>query len=395
MKKQLQIRLTLLIVFLLSTTAFVAQSTISGIVKDQSGNLIPGASVILKENAKGSTTDFDGNYEINNVANGTYTIIASYIGYDSYKKEITVNGNLKLDIIIKENAQSLDEIIVTGVVNPKSKMESSISVSTVGIKQITQASPRSAGELFRSIPGIRAESSGGEGNANFNVRGVPVSSGGSRYLQLQEDGLPIMLFGDTSFGNADNFLRIDSNIGRIEAIRGGSASTQTSNGPAGIINMISKTGSTEGGTIGATYGLDFQSSRLDFEYGTSIADGLYYHIGGFMRVGEGPRKIGYQGNKGGQIKANITKEFKNGYVRTYFKYLNDKTVMYMPMPVSLTGTNADPTFGNLPGFDITTDTPHSVNIQNTYSVYDGNPTQNDMRSGNNPVSSWRRLESKW
>ena len=194
MKKQLQIRLTLLIVFLLSTTAFVAQSTISGIVKDQSGNLIPGASVILKENAKGSTTDFDGNYEINNVANGTYTIIASYIGYDSYKKEITVNGNLKLDIIIKENAQSLDEIIVTGVVNPKSKMESSISVSTVGIKQITQASPRSAGELFRSIPGIRAESSGGEGNANFNVRGVPVSSGGSRYLQLQEDGLPIMLF---------------------------------------------------------------------------------------------------------------------------------------------------------------------------------------------------------
>ena len=125
-----------------------------------------------------------------------------------------------IDIIIKENAESLDEIVVTGVVNPKSKIESSISVSTVNIKQIEQATPRSAGELFRIIPGIRAESSGGEGNANFNVRGVPVSSGGSRYLQLQEDGLPIMLFGDTSFGNADNFLRIDSNIGRVEAIRG-------------------------------------------------------------------------------------------------------------------------------------------------------------------------------
>ena len=387
MKKLLQIRFTVLMVLLLSTTAFVAQSTISGTVKDQSGNLIPGASVLLKENAKGATTDFDGNYEIKNVANGTYTIIASYIGYDSFKKEITVSGNLKLDIIIKENAQSLDEIIVTGVVNPKSKIESSISISTVGVKQIEQASPRSAGELFRSIPGIRAESSGGEGNANFNVRGVPVSSGGSRYLQLQEDGLPIMLFGDTSFGNADNFLRIDANIGRVEAIRGGSAATQTSNGPAGIINMISKTGRIEGGTIGATYGLDFQTSRLDFEYGTSINDGLYYHIGGFMRVGEGPRNIGYQGNKGGQIKANLTKEFKNGYVRTYFKYLNDNSVMYMPMPVSLTGSNSNPTFGNLPGFDITSDSPHSVNIQNTYSVYDGNPTQNDMRSGNNPVSA--------
>ena len=379
-------KLALLFVFFTST-ALVAQSTISGKVTDQTGQLIPGVNIILKGTTTGTTSDFDGNYEIRNVANGTYTLFASYIGFDNFKKEITINSsNITLDITIKENAQSLDEIIVTGVVNPKSKIESSISVSSVGIKQIEQSSPRSSGELFRNIPGIRAESSGGEGNANFNVRGVPVSSGGSRYLQLQEDGLPIMLFGDTSFGNADNFLRIDSNIGRVEAIRGGSASTQTSNGPAGIINMISKTGRSEGGTIGATYGIDFQSSRLDFEYGTPIGEGLYYHVGGFMRVGEGPRKIGYQGNKGGQIKANITKEFENGYVRTYFKFLNDRTVMYMPMPVSLTGTNSNPTFGNLPGFDITSDTSHSGNIQNTYSVYDGNPTQNDIRDGNNPVS---------
>ncbi|MDB4170483.1 TonB-dependent receptor, partial [Polaribacter sp.] len=364
MKKRLQFKNLLLMLVMLSSTAFVAQSTISGTIKDTNGNLVPGVNILLKGTTMGSNSDFDGKYKISNVTNTTHTLVASYIGYDNFTKEITVNGDLKLDIVMKENAQSLDEIIVTGVVNPRSKLESSVSVSTVGVQQIAQASPRSAGELFRSIPGIRAESSGGEGNANFNVRGVPVSSGGSRYLQLQEDGLPIMLFGDTSFGNADNFLRIDYNVGRVEAIRGGSASTQTSNGPAGIINMISKTGSVQGGTIGSTYGLDFQTSRLDFEYGTPISEGLYYHIGGFMRVGEGPRKIGYQGNKGGQVKANITKEFKNGYVRTYFKFLNDNSVMYMPMPVGLTGTNADPTFGNLPGFDITTDTPHSVNIQN-------------------------------
>ena len=387
MKKHLQVRFTVLILMLLSTTVFFAQSTITGVVRDTNNQAIPGVNIILKGTTLGTTSDFDGKYSIADVPNGEYTLIASYIGYDNFKKQISLNSkNTVIDIIIKENAESLDEIVVTGVVNPKSKIESSISVSTVNIKQIEQATPRSAGELFRIIPGIRAESSGGEGNANFNVRGVPVSSGGSRYLQLQEDGLPIMLFGDTSFGNADNFLRIDSNIGRVEAIRGGSASTQTSNGPAGIINMISKTGNVEGGSIGATYGLDFQTSRLDFEYGTKISDNLYYHIGGFMRVGEGPREIGYQGNKGGQIKANITKEFNNGYVRTYFKFLNDRSVMYMPMPVSLTGTNTNPTFGNLQGFDITTDTPHSVNIQNTYSVYDGNPTQNDMRNGNNPVS---------
>jgi hypothetical protein len=53
---------------------------------------------------------------------------------------------------------------------------------------------------FLEIPGIKTESSGGEGNANFNVRGVPVSSGGSDTYNC-EDGLPVMLFGGTSFGN--------------------------------------------------------------------------------------------------------------------------------------------------------------------------------------------------
>ena len=376
----------LLMMMLLSVSTIVAQS-ISGNVKDQAGMPLVGVNVILDGTSKGAVTDFDGNYTIGNIENGTYTLSATFLGYAKSSQSVTVQDtDITVDISMAEDAQSLDAIVVTGVVNPKSKLESSVSVSTIGFAQIEQASPRSAGELFRSLPGIRAESSGGEGNANFNVRGIPVSSGGSRYFQIQEDGLPLMLFGDTSFGNADNFLRIDSNIGRVEAIRGGSASTQTSNGPAGIINMISKTGATEGGSLATTFGLDYQTSRLDFEYGSPLGSGMSFHIGGFMRTGEGPRNIGYQGNKGGQFKANLTKRFENGYVRIYTKFLNDRSVMYMPMPVGLTGTNDNPTFGNLEGFDITSDAPQSANIQNTYSVYDGNPVQNDLRDGNNPVS---------
>ena len=97
-------------------------------------------------------------YGIGNVANGTYTIAASYIGYDKYNKEITVNGNLKLNIIIKENAESLDEIIVTGVANPRSKIKSSLSISTIRPEVVEQSVPRSTAKIFRTIPGIRAES---------------------------------------------------------------------------------------------------------------------------------------------------------------------------------------------------------------------------------------------
>ncbi|TWO33791.1 TonB-dependent receptor [Seonamhaeicola sediminis] len=379
----------LLVLMLLSTSALMAQS-ISGNVKDEAGIPLPGVNVILEGTTKGAVTDFDGNYSIDNVENGDYRLSATFLGYAKFSQSIVVQGNdVTVDIIMKEDAQSLDQIVVTGVVNPKSKIESSVSVSTMDVELIEQAAPRSAGELFRNIPGIRAESSGGEGNANFNVRGVPISSGGSRYFQIQEDGLPLNLFGDTSFGNADNFLRIDSNIGRVEAIRGGSASTQTSNGPAGIINMISKTGAKEGGSLGTTFGLDYQTSRLDFEYGAPLENGLSYHFGGFIRTGEGPREIGYQGNKGGQFKANLTKRFDAGYVRVYTKLLNDRSVMYLPMPMLLEGSNDDPTFSNLPGFDITSDSQHSAYLQQSAGTnpFDGGGRHvNDVRNGNNPVS---------
>ncbi|ARV16007.1 TonB-dependent receptor [Polaribacter sp. SA4-12] len=389
MKKQIQLKRLFLMLLVFTSSALLAQSTISGSVKDQNGEMIPGVNIILKGTMLGTTTDFDGNYEIKNVENGTYSLTASYIGFDNYTKEVIVNSSkVTLNIVIKENAQSLDEIIVTGVVNPKSKLESSVSISTIGLKQIEQASPRTTGEIFRNIPGIRAESSAGEGNSNFNVRGVPVSSGGSRYLQLQEDGLPLNLFGDTSFGNSDNWLRADRNVARVEAIRGGSASTQTSNGPAGIINLISKTGSTEGGSVATTMGLDYNTNRVDFEYGTPLENGLSYHIGGFMRTGEGPRATGFNANKGGQIKANITKRFKSGYIRTYLKFLNDKTAMYMPMPMLLSGTDANPTYGNLPGFDITTDALQSKYLQESSgpTSSDRNRASRDIRDGNNAIS---------
>lgn len=387
----------LFIALLLFNLGFSQNSTLSGIVSDETGAPIPGVNVSLKNTTKGYTTDLDGKYAFTKIDNGSLTLVASYIGFKTLEINVIVSDNTVQNITLVEDANVLDDVIVTGVVNPKSRLESSVSVSSIGTKQIEQSAPRTTGEVFRNIPGVRAESSGGEGNANFNVRGVPVSSGGSRYLQLQEDGLPVMLFGDTSFGNSDNWLRIDSNIGRVESIRGGSASTQTSNGPAGIINMISKTGKTEGGSVSSTVGLDFNTNRLDFEYGTPLANGISYHIGGFVRSGEGPRAAGFNASQGGQFKANITKEFKTGYVRTSFKFLNDRTPMYLPMPMLLKGSDSNPTFANLPGFDITTD-----GLQTKYSQQSSGPTSSesgntvrDVRNGNNPISQAIGLEAEF
>lgn len=197
--------------------------------------------------------------------------------------------------------------------------------------------------------------SGGEGNANIAVRGIPVSTGGARYIQLQEDGLPVLEFGDIVFGNSDNFIRADRSVGRVEAIRGGSASTCASNSPGGIINFISKTGREEGGAIVLSTGLDFDTNRVDFDYGTALSDVDLIHIGGFYRQGEGPRDIGYDGFQGGQVKANYTREFDAGYIRFYGKYLNDRTATFLPQPVMVNGTADNPDYTPIANFDPATD----------------------------------------
>lgn len=278
------------------------------------------------------------------------------------------------------------EIVVTAVARSSNRLDSSVSVSSLSAETIAATAPRSAAELFRSLPGIRSESSGGEGNANIQVRGIPISTGGAKFLQLQEDGLPILEFGDIAFGNADIFLRADFNVSRIEAVRGGSASTFASNSPGGVINLISKTGTLEGGSIQATIGADYGEYRVDADYGGRLTDTLSFHVGGFYRVGEGPRKAGYDGNKGGQIKGNLTKTFASGFFRLNFKYLDDRAIGYLPSPVRVTGTNGSPKYEALPGLSPNNDSIHSVYFTRAVTLDGQNNRQvDDIRDGMNPV----------
>ena len=182
-----------------------------------------------------------------------------------------------------QDVLELDSVVITASRDGATKMNSSISVSALSAEQILAQAPRSTAEIFRSLPGVRSESTGGDGNANIAVRGLPVASGGAKFLQLQEDGLPVMEFGDIAFGNADIFLRADQNVARIESVRGGSSSTFASNSPGGVINFISKTGEVEGGEIALTKGLGYDHTRLDFDYGAPLSDTLRFHVGGFYR----------------------------------------------------------------------------------------------------------------
>ncbi|HEY4083085.1 MAG TPA: TonB-dependent receptor [Burkholderiaceae bacterium] len=271
----------------------------------------------------------------------------------------------------------LQTVVVTGTSAATSKMKSSVSVSSIDGERVLNNQPQNAADVLTAIPGLFVQSSGGGGNANVSVRGLPISAGGSRYLQFQEDGLPVLLFGDIAFGNPDDFIRVDQSIDRVEAVRGGSAATLTTNGPGGIVNYITKTGEDQGGSIGVTSGLGFQDQRFDFSYGGKIAPKTRFFIGGFYESGEGPRTTGNSSSiQGGQIKGNITQEFSEGYVRLNFKVLSDQQPMYMPGPVNVVNGQINTVPGIDPrkysGYSPSIPTDSVLNTNNTYSTINFN-----------------------
>jgi outer membrane receptor protein involved in Fe transport len=277
-----------------------------------------------------------------------------------------------------KDSLKLDQVVVTGSATKVSKMKQSLSVSTLNAEQISKTSATNAAELLRAVPGLRSESSGGEGNANITVRGVPLSAGGSRYVQLQEDGLPILLFGDIAFGTADQFLRADSNVERLEVVRGGSASTLASNSPGGLINFISKTGRERGGSVALTAGLGNRLWRVDADYSGSLGNGTSFHIGGFQRTGEGGRPTGQTLEQGGQIKANLTQKLDAGYVRLSLKALDDRTPSFMPVPVTVSNGNIQTVAGIDPrkAFFITSSLSRDTTVDKN-----GNLSTNSTRDG--------------
>lgn len=264
----------------------------------------------------------------------------------------------------KDDSLNLDRVVVTASPMAKSKMRSAVSVTDVDLSQVTDFAPRSEAEVLHLIPGIRAESSAGPGgNSNISVRGLSIASGGSKFVQFQEDGLPTVAFGDMNFANNDYWFRFDYNIDKVQTVRGGTASTAASHAPGAIINFISKTGETQGGSVGLTRGIGYDETRFDGSYGGKLAPDLRFHIGGYFRDGQGPRDTQINGLHGYQIKGNVTKTFNGnaGFFRVNFKVLNENAPTYTGMPAL--GTRSGNTVGDfkpLPGYDIRTETQYSI-----------------------------------
>ena len=108
---KIQILKKIFVIGFLLLSAFAQAQTVSGTVSDRDGIPLPGVSVVIKNTTKGGSTDFDGNFVLQNVEMGG-TIVFSYVGFTT--QEIVVNNFESLTIVMQEDMESLDEIVVVG-----------------------------------------------------------------------------------------------------------------------------------------------------------------------------------------------------------------------------------------------------------------------------------------
>lgn len=361
------------------------QNTVSGKVLDDSGVTVPGANVSIKETGKSTITDENGGYSFSNIGAGTYTIIATNVGYKTFEKKIAIKEgeSLEVNLLLEGESQSLKEVVVTGSSSPRSKLESSVAITTMGAKAIEDRAPSSTAALLQAIPGFVVEASGGEIGNNLFARGIP-SAGAYEYVQIQEDGLPVFEDGALQFANADTFYRLDETVSKMEAVRGGSASIFANNAPGGIINFISKTGQNEFMGRAKFTTSDYGMFRTDLNLsGALIKDKLFFNVGGFYRADNGVRNTGFTANKGGQIKGNITYKFDDDdYLRVNFKHLDDRNTFYLPIPLKSNNGKIE----GIPGFNPNYGTLTSVNFSHlNVPQYGGGTFSADLEDGSHPV----------
>lgn len=164
---------------------------VSGVVKDSQGEPIIGANVSVKGTSMGTITDINGNYELD-IPNGS-TISISYIGF--LTQEIASHDKSVLDIVLKEDAKSLDEVVVVGYGTMK-KSDLTGAITQVKAKDLPQTGNMSLGQMLTgkaagmqvslqsAQPGggvwmqIRGNASGGAGNSGplYVIDGFPITS---------------------------------------------------------------------------------------------------------------------------------------------------------------------------------------------------------------------------
>ena len=236
--KSLQKPLVFLFLLCLFPLGAMAQSIIKGTVNDENGEPVIGATVKVKETQKGTITDFDGNYSIEAASNAT--LVFSYVGYVT--QEVKVGGKSTLNITMKEDNTTLNDVVVIGYGTMKKKLVTGATVQVKG-DDIAKLNTTNALEAMQSsTPGVQITQSSSQPGKGYKVyiRGIGTTG----------DSQPLYVIDGVAGGNLDGINPND--IESIDVLKdAASAAIYGSRAANGVILVTTKQGKE--GKIELTY----------------------------------------------------------------------------------------------------------------------------------------------
>lgn len=165
------------LLFFFSFSLYAQKLNVTGNVKDATGETIIGASVLVKGTTNGTITDFDGNFSLSDVDQGS-VIEVSYIGYTT--QSITVKDASPLKVILKEDAETLEEVVVVGYgVQKKANLTGAVT-SMKSDELIKSRAANATTALVGQMPGLISKQAKGEpgaDDANIYIRGIATFQG--------------------------------------------------------------------------------------------------------------------------------------------------------------------------------------------------------------------------
>jgi len=242
-------KLPIILIFLLvSISAAFSQTMVSGVVKDSNGDApLPFAPVAVKGTTNGTTTDMNGEYKLLLKA-GSYTLVASFIGYENQEKEVTIvqGQNLRQDFTLKAQAVMMKEVVITGMMlGQKAAISSQLNapgiINIVAEAQIKELPDANAGDALGRLPGISLKRSGGEAQS-IVLRGL-----NEKFSQIQLDGVSIPSTDAGSRGVDLSMFSLSSMSG-IEVTKA-LTSDMNADAIAGSVNLVTKKASAKPETI--------------------------------------------------------------------------------------------------------------------------------------------------
>lgn len=212
-----------------------------------------GATISIQGTNVGIATNTRGEYQIKRLSTGTYTITASYVGYTTKQKIITIKDqSTELDFSLNSRPEAINEVVVTGTGTEHYLKDAPVQTEVITNQILSAYSGRSIEEI---LSGLSPSFDFGQNEMGSNMQ---MNGLGNNYILVLIDGKKV--HGDV--GGQNNLSMINpENVERIEVVKGASSSLYGSDAIAGVINIITKKNynplNIENTTRGGSYG-DFQ-----------------------------------------------------------------------------------------------------------------------------------------